>query len=104
MNERWTPGIGDPSVIGWVTVALYLIAAGACAMAARRAMHDARGGTRFWATVAVMMLALFGWQVANEKLYSEAVPKVTLDWDLPGFGRGFAVNVLFRYVRSVRST
>jgi hypothetical protein len=42
------------------------------------------------------MLALFGWQVANEKLYSEAVPKVTLDWDLPGFGRGFAVNVLFR--------
>jgi hypothetical protein len=58
LNERWTPGIGDPSVIGWVTVALYLIAAGACAMAARRAMHDARGGMRFWATVAVMMLAL----------------------------------------------
>ncbi|MEG8037971.1 hypothetical protein QP166_00895 [Sphingomonas sp. LR60] len=58
MNERWTPRIGDPSVIGWVTVALYLIAAGACAMAARRAMHDARGGLRFWAIVAVMMLAL----------------------------------------------
>lgn len=51
-----------------------------------------------WTIFSVLMLALFGWQVANEKTYEEAVPKVTLDWDLPGFGRGFAVNVLFRYV------
>ena len=49
-----------------------------------------------WAFFSICMLALFGWQVANEKLYSEASPKITLDWDLPGFGRGFAVNVLFR--------
>ncbi|MEH3102513.1 MAG: hypothetical protein PGN12_01220 [Sphingomonas phyllosphaerae] len=41
-----------------MTVALYLIAAGGCAVAARRATHDSAGGTRFWATVAVMMLAL----------------------------------------------
>ncbi|KAJ4344215.1 hypothetical protein N0V95_006255 [Ascochyta clinopodiicola] len=51
-----------------------------------------------WTFFSVLMLALFGWQVANEKLYSEAVPKITLDWDLPGFGRGFAVNVLFRFM------
>lgn len=50
-----------------------------------------------WSIFSVLMLALFGWQVANEKLYGEAIPKVTLDWALPGFGRGFAVNVLFRY-------
>jgi hypothetical protein len=49
-----------------------------------------------WSFFSVLMLALFGWQIANEKLYAETVPKVTLDWDLPGFGRGFAVNVLFR--------
>jgi hypothetical protein len=49
-----------------------------------------------WSVFSVLMLALFGWQIANEKMYAEAVPKVTLDWDLPGFGRGFAVNVLFR--------
>jgi predicted MFS family arabinose efflux permease len=51
-----------------------------------------------WAVFSVLMLALFGWQVANEKLYGGANPKVTIDWATPGFGRGFAVNVLFRYV------
>jgi len=49
-----------------------------------------------WFFFAAIMLALFGWQVANEKLYSETVPKVTLDWGTDGFGRAFAVNVLFR--------
>jgi hypothetical protein len=43
------------------------------------------------------MVGLFGWQVANEKLYSESVPKVTLDWDLPGFGRGFASMLIMRF-------
>jgi hypothetical protein len=50
-----------------------------------------------WGVFSVVMLGLFGWQVANEKLYGGSA--VTLDWDLPGFGRGFAVNVLFRYGR-----
>lgn len=54
-----------------------------------------------WGFFALFMLALFGWQVANEKLYSEAVPKVTLDWANPGFGRGFASMVLMRYVTPV---
>lgn len=49
-----------------------------------------------WAIFATILLALFGWQVANENLYGNSPSKVTLDWDLPGFGRGFAVNVLFR--------
>lgn len=53
-----------------------------------------------WGIFSLIMLALFGWQVANEKLYSEAQPKVTLDWANPGFARGFAVNVLFRYAFS----
>jgi hypothetical protein len=51
-----------------------------------------------WSSFVILMLSLFSWQVANEKLYSTTVPKVTLDWDTPGFGRAFAVNVLFRYV------
>lgn len=49
-----------------------------------------------WSIFSVLMLGLFAWQVANEKLYASANPKVTLDWSNPGFGRGFAVNVLFR--------
>jgi MFS family permease len=53
-----------------------------------------------WSIFSVLMLALFAWQVANENLYANAVPKVTLDWANPGFARGFAVNVMFRYVVS----
>lgn len=51
-----------------------------------------------WLTFSVTMLALLGWQVANEKLYSTAVPKVTLDWANPGFGRGFASMMLMRFM------
>lgn len=52
-----------------------------------------------WAFFSVSMLSLFSWQISNEKLYADSSPKVTLDWDLPGFGRGFASMVLIRYVR-----
>lgn len=47
-----------------------------------------------WFSFSAIMLGLFAWQTANEKLYEDTKP--TLDWALPGFGRGFAVNVLFR--------
>lgn len=49
-----------------------------------------------WFTFATIMLALFGWQFANEKLYEDTQP--TIDWAQPNFGRGFAVNVLFRFM------
>ncbi|KAF2806584.1 MFS general substrate transporter [Mytilinidion resinicola] len=51
-----------------------------------------------WGFFVVILLALFGWQVSNEHLYENSPTKVTLDWALPGFGRGFAVNVLFRFM------
>ncbi|KAL4922139.1 hypothetical protein BDW62DRAFT_217948 [Aspergillus aurantiobrunneus] len=47
-----------------------------------------------WLTFASVMVSLFGWQFANEKLYKDTQP--TIDWAQPDFGRGFAVNVLFR--------
>jgi hypothetical protein len=49
-----------------------------------------------WVFLAVTMTALFGWQFAMEIEYGKASPAVTLDWGLPGFGRGFAVQVLLR--------
>lgn len=49
-----------------------------------------------WFSFVSVMIGLFSWQVANEHLYSTTKPKVTLDWDNSGFGRAFAVNVLFR--------
>jgi hypothetical protein len=49
-----------------------------------------------WGLLSVSMLAILSWQVANEHLYANASPAVTLDWDKPGFGRGFASVVLIR--------
>ncbi|WP_028967675.1 hypothetical protein [Sphingomonas phyllosphaerae] len=55
MIDGWTPGIGDPTWGGWITVVFYLIAAGVCASNARRPDQD---GGRFWAVLALSMLAL----------------------------------------------
>jgi len=51
-----------------------------------------------WTFFVVCMLGMFGWQVANEKLYGDSNPRVTLDWENPGFGRGFGSMVILRYV------
>ncbi|KAL2065791.1 hypothetical protein VTL71DRAFT_3461 [Oculimacula yallundae] len=51
-----------------------------------------------WFSFVTIMLSLFGWQIANQKKYEAVVPKVTLDWDTPGFGRAFASTVLFRFM------
>lgn len=50
-----------------------------------------------WAFFSVSMLALFSWQVTNEKMYADSSPKITLDWANDSFGRGFASMVLFRF-------
>lgn len=50
-----------------------------------------------WAIFSVVIFSLFGWAVSNQYLYDHSPTKVNLDWDSPGFGRGFAVNILFRY-------
>ena len=49
-----------------------------------------------WAFFSVCMLAFLSWQVANEKMYEDAIPSVTLDWANPGFGRGFASMMMIR--------
>jgi hypothetical protein len=51
-----------------------------------------------WLFFVVAMLGAFGWQVANEKLYGDSNPRVTLDWENPGFGRGFASMVILRFL------
>jgi hypothetical protein len=63
-DGRWRPGIGDPTVMGWVTVAAYLLAALGCWLAAwREAMPDGTRRprsrpSRFWLALAGLMLAL----------------------------------------------
>ncbi|KAH8652237.1 major facilitator superfamily domain-containing protein [Xylariales sp. PMI_506] len=51
-----------------------------------------------WAFFSIMMLACLSWQVANERTFSTTVPKITIDWLSPQFGRAFAVNVIFRFL------
>ena len=57
----WSPGIGDPSAWGWITVLAYLGAAGLCALAAR-----GRAGRErlFWAVLA----GLLGLLALNKQL------------------------------------
>ncbi|KAK4448320.1 major facilitator superfamily domain-containing protein [Podospora aff. communis PSN243] len=51
-----------------------------------------------WLSFFILMLGTFGWQVSNEKLYGDSNPRVTLDWENPGFGRGFASMVILRFL------
>jgi hypothetical protein len=59
VDGAWRPGIGDPTVFGWLTVALYVAAAVLAGFAMRRSGR-ARSATdaRFWLCVAVAMLLL----------------------------------------------
>lgn len=52
---RWSPGIGDPTAMGWVTVAFYAATGAFClALSLRRKPED----WRFWAGLSLLMLAL----------------------------------------------
>ena len=58
---RWRPGIGDPSFMGWVTVAAYAAAAvfaWRAAMRTRRLFDLPRGSREIWMFVALLMLML----------------------------------------------
>lgn len=58
---QWSPGLGDNHLMGWVTVVVYLVAAFASGLAARRLVASdplTRRERRFWVLAAVVMLLL----------------------------------------------
>ena len=58
-GDVWRPGIGDPTVMGWVTVVAYFGAVLLCwreAVAAKH--HPARAKKFFWSTLAVLLVFL----------------------------------------------
>ena len=55
---EWEPGIGDPTLLGWLTVAAYLCAAVLCGIAAMRSRPVDRRAYVFWVIFTVLMLAL----------------------------------------------
>lgn len=57
--DGWRPGIGDPSVMGWFTVAAYFFAAFLCKRAGAYArIRGDMGARQFWTMLAVLLLAL----------------------------------------------
>lgn len=61
-EQGWRPGIGDPTLMGWFTVAAYLIAAALCYRAHRAArgrLHRGhRTATRLWLVLAIVFALL----------------------------------------------
>jgi hypothetical protein len=61
---RWAPGIGDPTVFGWVTTLAYLVAAALCFVAVRGHAHQgrqdpaARRAAIIWLILAAALLFL----------------------------------------------
>lgn len=53
----WRPGIGDPTIGGWLTVALYFLAAISCRITARDIARGSRE-RRIWLAIAILFLAL----------------------------------------------
>ncbi|PPE65050.1 hypothetical protein [Caldimonas caldifontis] len=54
---RWTPGIGDPTVMGWLTVLAYL-GAGGLALVNLQAARRTRLAWHYWAALAALMALL----------------------------------------------
>ena len=59
-NFNWTPKIGDPTIGGWVTVVLYLLAAVSCWISARELVLEdiASNERRAWWAISALFLAL----------------------------------------------
>jgi len=59
---EWSPGIGDPTLLGWLTVACYLLAAGMCYRTIRFEYHDGNAiepvEQRLWLFVFVGLVLL----------------------------------------------
>jgi hypothetical protein len=89
VGGRWRPGIGDPTVMGWVTVAAYLAAALGCGLAAwREPMPDGTRRprsrpSRFWLVLATLMLALgINKQLDLQSLATEVGRDLVRAWGL----------------------
>ena len=88
VDGKWRPGIGDPSVFGWITVAGYLIAALLCyraALADRKLLKAGRKDSTplFWfAMAAVLLLLGINKQLDLQTLLTEQMREIARrrDW------------------------
>ena len=54
IHFNWKPGIGDPTIGGWVTVVLYLLAMISCWRTARSGIKE----QRIWTAISILFLGL----------------------------------------------
>jgi hypothetical protein len=54
IHFNWKPGIGDPTIGGWITVVLYLLAMISCWMTARSGIKE----QRIWTAISILFLGL----------------------------------------------
>jgi hypothetical protein len=57
----WSPGIGDPTVVGWATTVAYLVTAFTCrrvALATTTALRESRRERKLWWALTVLFLLL----------------------------------------------
>ncbi len=59
LADRWTPGIGDPTFMGWLTVAAYFGVAVLCLLAGRKGLLARQTHVRaFWMYLSLVLIAL----------------------------------------------
>jgi len=75
MQIEWRPGIGDPTLAGWLTVGIYFAATGACFLAANRSHFSGRNWQQdgiFWLLIAFLLLVLgINKQLDLQSLFTE---------------------------------
>ena len=54
IHFNWKPGIGDPTIGGWITVVLYFLAMISCWMTARSGIKE----RRIWIAISILFLGL----------------------------------------------
>ena len=79
-GDVWRPGIGDPTVMGWVTVLAYFVVAFLCGRCAVRAKNQAgRTEMIFWGVLVVTMVLLgFNKQLDLQTFLTLTVRKVAI--------------------------
>ncbi len=102
ISYHWTPEIGDPTIIGWVTVFAYLVAAALTFLRARDAFgaaYPAKGELKFfWLAISIVLVLLaFNKQMDLQSALTAAGRCLALDqgWyeDRGGVQRVFIVGV-----------
>lgn len=84
--SQWAPGIGDPNAAAWLIVTLYLVAAYACASAARRddGLSQVQGRERvfWWICAAALTLLAINKQLDLQSLLTSVARCVAQyqDW------------------------